>query len=109
MYSDGIKKYAEKNDIMEKVKESNSSRLICDFVPRRKYLVHYSLFQLDIQQGYRVTHIHHIIRFKQASFFFEYVNMLSEKRAKSKTTVEKNLYKYLVNSTYGKFVETGLK
>ena len=35
--------------------------------------------------------------------------MLSEKRAKSKTTVERNLYKLLANSTYGKFVETGLK
>ena len=35
--------------------------------------------------------------------------MLSEKRAKSKTTVEKNLYKLLGYSTYDKFVETGLK
>ena len=35
--------------------------------------------------------------------------MLSEKRANSKTTVEKNLYKWLANSTYGKFVETELK
>ena len=35
--------------------------------------------------------------------------MLSEKRAKSKTTVEKNLYKLLANSIYDKFVETGLK
>ena len=51
-YSDGIKRYAEKNNIIGKVKESNSSRLICDLVPHRKYLVHYSLFQLDIQQGY---------------------------------------------------------
>ena len=109
MYSDGIKKYAEKNDIVDKVKETNTPKLICDLVPRRKYLVHYSLLQLGIQQGYRVTHIHHIIRFKQAPFIFEYVNMLSEKRAKSKTTVEKNLYKLLANSTYGKFVETGLK
>ena len=46
---------------------------------------------------------------KQASFIFEYVNMLNEKRAKSKTTVEKNLYKLLANSTYSKFVETKLK
>ena len=37
------------------------------------------------------------------------MNTLSEKRAKSKTTVEKNLYKLLANSIYGKFVETGLK
>ena len=35
--------------------------------------------------------------------------MLSEKRSKSKITVEKNLYKLLANSTYGNFVETGLK
>ena len=109
MYSDGIKKYAEKNDIVDKVKEVNTPKLICDLVPRRKYLVYYSLLQLGIQQGYRIIHIHHLIRFKQVPFIFEYVNVLSEKRAKSKTTVEKNLYKLLANSTYGKFVETGLK
>ena len=109
MYSDGIKKYAEKNDIIYKMKETNTPKLICDLLSRRKYLVHYSLLQLGIQQGYRVTHIHHIIQFKQAPFIFEYVNMLSEKRAKSKTTVEKNFYKLLENSTYGKFVETELK
>ena len=34
--------------------------------------------------------------------------MLSEKRANSKTTVKKNLYKLLANSAYGKFVETRL-
>ena len=34
MYSDGIKRYAEKNDIMDKVKESNTPKLICDLVPR---------------------------------------------------------------------------
>ena len=34
--------------------------------------------------------------------------MLSEKRAKSKIIVEKNLYKLLANSTYGKYVETVL-
>ena len=94
---------------MDKVKEVNIPKLKCGLVPRRKYLVHYSFLQLGIQQGYRVTHIHHIIRFKQALFIFEYVNMLSEKRAKSKTTVEKNLYKLLANSIYVKFVETWLK
>ena len=65
--------------------------------------------QLGIQQGYRITHIYHLTRFKQAPFIFEYVNMLSEKRAISKTAVEKNLYKLLAYSKYGKVVETGLK
>ena len=64
MYSDGIKRYAEKNDIIDKVKESNTQKLSCDLVPHRKYFVHYSLLQLGIQQGYRVNHIHYIIQFK---------------------------------------------
>ena len=81
MYSDGIKIYAEKNDIVDKVKEVNTPKLIFDLMPRRKYLVHYSLLQFGIQQGYRVTHIHHLIRFKQAPVIFEYVNMLNEKRS----------------------------
>ena len=34
MYSDGIKRYAEKNDTVDKVKESNTPKLIYDFVPR---------------------------------------------------------------------------
>ena len=78
MYSDGIKRYAEKNDIVEKAKESNMPKPICDLVPHREYLVHYSLLQLGIQQRYRVTHIHHTIRFKQALLTIEYVYMLSE-------------------------------
>ena len=48
MYSDGIKKYAAKNDIVDKVKEVNTPKLIFDLMPRRKYLVHYSLLQLGI-------------------------------------------------------------
>ena len=64
MYSGGIKKNAAKNEIVDKVKEVNTPKLICDLVLRQKYLVHYSLLQLGIQQGYRITHIHHIIRFK---------------------------------------------
>ena len=70
MYSDGIKRYAEKKDMMDKVKESNTPKLIYDLVPHRKYLIHYSFLQLDIQQGYRVTHIYHLIRFLKAPYIF---------------------------------------
>ena len=63
-YSDGIKKFAAKNDFVDKVKETNTPKLICDLVLRSKYLVHHSLLQLGIQQGYRVTHVHHFTRFK---------------------------------------------
>ena len=47
--------------------------------------------------------------FKQAPFTLEYGNMLNEKWAKYKTTVEKNLYKLSANSSQGKFVGIGMK
>ena len=34
MYSDGIKRYAERNNIIDRVKESNTPKLIYDLVPR---------------------------------------------------------------------------
>ena len=34
MYLDGIKRYAKKKDIKNKVKETNTQKLICDLVPR---------------------------------------------------------------------------
>ena len=52
---------------VDKVKETNTPKLICDLVPRSKYLVHYSLLQLNIQQGYRVTHVHHLVSSKHRS------------------------------------------
>ena len=99
----------EQHIIVDKVKEMNTPKPICDLVPRQKYLVNHSLLQLSVQQGYRVTHIHNYLRFKQVPFIFECVNVMSEKRAKSQTIEEKNLCKLLANSLYGKFVETGLK
>ena len=76
---------------------------------KKNYVAHYTMIQLGLQLGYRVTRINSVIKFRQAPFIYEYVSMLSEQRAKSKSSVLKNLYKLLANSIYGKFVETGLK
>lgn len=109
-YSPYMKEFAKKYDLADMLNEKDKTeKLICDLLPKNHYVVHYSMLQLGINLGYRVTKIHNIIKFKQAPFIFEYVNQLSELRAKSKTSVLKNLFKLLANSIYGKFVETGLK
>lgn len=109
-YSPYMKEFAKKYDLADMLNENDKTeKLICDLLPKNHYVVHYSMLQLGVKLGYRVTKIHNIIKFKQAPFIFEYVNQLSELRAKSKTAVLKNLFKLLANSIYGKFVETGLK
>ena len=109
-YSPYMKEFAKKYDLADMLNENDKTeKLICDLLPKNHYVVHYSMLQLGVKLGYRVTKIHNIIKFKQAPFIFGYVNKLSELRAKSKTAVLKNLFKLLANSIYGKFVETGLK
>ena len=109
VYSNPMKKFANDFDIDDLNKKESSKKLICDLLKKEHYVVHYSMLQLGIELGYKVTKIHNVIKFRQAPFIYEYVNLLSEMRAKSKTGVLKNLFKLLANSIYGKFVETGLK
>lgn len=109
MYSPFMKQLAKEAGIEEMINENDKTKkLICDLYPKTHYVVHYSMLQLALQQGYKLTKIHRIFKFKQAPFIFEYVNHLSEMRAKATSSVLKNLFKLLANSIYGKFVETGL-
>ena len=85
-----------------------AKKLICNLLPKKNYLVHYSMLQLGLNLGYKITAIHKLIPFRQAPFIFEYINTLSKERANTDSAVLKNLYKLLANSIYGKFVESGL-
>ena len=106
-YSPAMKQKAKESGVEDMIKENKTKKLICDLCPKHHYFVHYSMLQLALQQGYTLTKIHHIYKFKQAPFIFEYVNHLSEMRAQASSAVLKNLFKLFANSIYGKFVETG--
>ena len=57
MYSDGIKKYAEKNDIVEKVKEVNTPKLILRSCPSPK--VSRALLSVAIGSSTGISHHAH--------------------------------------------------
>lgn len=110
MYSPAMREFAKSVGLEDMINDNDKTlKLICDLCPKSHYVVHYSMLQLGLKLGYKVTKIHNIIKFKQAPFIFEYVNQLGEMRAKATTSVLKNLFKLLANSIYGKFVESGLK
>lgn len=117
LLSEPLQEFARTNDIVtalecktiENLLKDPAKKLICNLLPKKNYLVHYSMLQLGLKLGYRITKIHKLIPFKQSPFIFEYINGLSRERANTSSAVLKNLYKLLANSIYGKFVESGLK
>ena len=82
-----------------------STKLVSTFLPRKKYVVHYRNLQLYLELGLKLEKVHRVMSFTQSNFLKQYVDYCTEKRAAAKTEFGKRLYKLLINSCFGKFVE----
>lgn len=77
-------------------------KLTATFNDREKYLVHGLNLKLYLEQGLELVDIHRGIAFHQEPFIKGYIDMCTEMRAKALTKSEKDMWKLLCNSLYGK-------
>ena len=96
------------NEYMNSIKPENytkSKKLICDWVDKKKYLIHYRMLKFYVRHGMVVEKIHEIISFKQSKWLESYISFNTQKRNKAKNDFEKDFFKLLVNAAFGKFLE----
>jgi len=82
-----------------------STKLTSTFLERKKYVVHIKNLKLYLQLGMKLKKIHRILMFKQDSFLEPFITKCTNERKKAKTVFEKNQYKKISNSCYGKTIE----
>lgn len=82
-----------------------SKKLVTSFRKKEKYIVHVKNLKLYVQLGLKITKIHRILKFKQVNFLLPFIEKCTEARKNAKSVFEKNLYKLISNSCYGKFIE----
>ena len=80
-------------------------KLICHFRPRKNYVVHYRNLRQYLEMGMRITAVHRGISFYQSSWMEPYIRKNTELRKKAVNSFEKDFFKLMNNSVFGKTIE----
>ncbi|MCU7846334.1 MAG: hypothetical protein KZQ93_21065, partial [Candidatus Thiodiazotropha sp. (ex Monitilora ramsayi)] len=80
-------------------------KLVPNLRDKDRYVLHYRTLQLYLSLGLRLKRIHRALRFEQRPWMEPYIRMNTELRKRASSDFEKDLYKLMNNSVFGKTME----
>jgi len=80
-------------------------KLIPNLRDKEKYVVHHSTLKLYESLGLRVKEIHRGVLFKESKWLGEYINLNNNLRTLAENDFEKDFFKLMNNSVFGKTME----
>ena len=89
----------------EKINVDGVEKLISHFKPRSKYVVHYRNLKQYLEMGMRLTDVHRGISFYESPWMKPYITKNTELRKTAANSFEKDFFKLMNNSVFGKTIE----
>ena len=99
--SDYCRKIANKYGM----KVGDVKELISNLSNKTNYILHYRDLQLYLSLGMKLTKIYRVLKFKQSDWMKNHLDFNTEKRKIVPNSFEKDFFKLMINSVYGKTME----
>ena len=80
-------------------------KLIPTLNKKEKHVLHYRNLQLYTDLGLKVRKVHRVFEFNQPPWLRQYINFNKQKRTEAKNSFEKDFFKLMNNSVFGKTME----
>ena len=89
----------------ERMEINKCKKLVCNLYSKKKYVAHINTLIQALNHGLKLKKIHRGIEFNQESSLKPYIDMNTELRKLAKNDFEKDLFKLMNNSVFGKTME----
>ena len=91
--------------LSERMKIDKCNMLVCNLSNKKKYVTHINSLKQALNHGLKFKKIHRVIEFNQNKWLKSHIDMDTELRKAAKNDFEKDLFKLMNNSVFGKTME----
>ena len=91
--------------LSERMEVNKCKKPVCNLFNKKKYVAHTNILKQALNHGLKLKKIHRVIEFNQEAWLKPYIDMNTELRKLARNDFEKDIFKLMNISVFGKTME----